>query len=78
MNFMKQKITFDTLDLSLVISDLAHGIGTLEGIQKILVSLKHEDIDLEKLTKVIGEIQRRLSSAQDGLMRHYFQGESID
>ena len=75
---MKQKITFDTLDLSLVISDLAHGIGTLEGIQKILVCLKHEDIDFEKLSKIIGETQRRLASAQGSLMRNYVQGESID
>ena len=75
---MKQKITFDTLDLSLVISDLAHGIGTLTGIEKMLVSLKLEDIDFEKLTKIIAETQRRLSSAQGNLMQHYVQGESID
>ena len=75
---MKQKITIDNLDMSLVMSDLAHGIGTLEGIQKILVSLKHEDIDFEKLIKIIGETQRRLASAQGGLMQYYLKGESID
>ena len=75
---MKQKITIDTLDVSLVISDLAHGIGTLSGIQKMLVCLKREDIDFEKLAKIIGETQCRLISAQGGLIQHYVKGESID
>lgn len=75
---MEQKITIDNLDLSLVLSDLAHGIGTLEGVQKILVCLKREDIDMEKLTKVIGETQRRIESAHGSLIQHYIKGESSD
>ena len=75
---MHEKITIDSLDMSLIISDIAHSIGTLEGIQKTLVYLKHEDIDHEKLTKIIEETQRRLASAQGQLMKHYIKGESID
>ena len=74
----KQKITIDSLDMSLIISDLAHGIGTLNGIQKILTSIKYEEIDFEKLRKIIEQTQRRVGSAQGSLMRHYIKGESID
>lgn len=58
----------DDLDLSIIISDMSHGIGVLVGIQKMLVLLKPEEIDLEKLRKVIAETQRRLSSAQGQLI----------
>lgn len=75
---MKQKITIDHLDMSCIISNIAHGIGTLEGIQKMLVYLKHEDIDPEKFAKIIGETQRRLAAAQGQLMKDYIKGESID
>jgi len=50
---MNQKIIIDNLDMSLVISDLAHGIGTLKGVCKALEILKHEDIDSEKLQKIL-------------------------
>ena len=73
---MKQKITMESLELSIAISDVAHGIGTLTGISRILKVLKHADIDVEKLIKIIEETERRLASAQGILMQHFVQEES--
>ena len=63
-------ITIESLALSLAISDVAHGIGTLTGIHRSLKTLKHADIDIEKLIKIIEETERRLQSAQGILMQH--------